>query len=159
MGGSKIFGVFWGKNPENRRFSGRGRGTQYRGFSTETPKTPKLQCTHFNLILSNPGEPRPPPRSSGTGWGRGNFFKIFGDGVGTGEGRFLGFFRGKNPENRRFSGWGRGKQFRGLGTYFGDLDNPNFRGIQGNFWGFPEKSPKLFFTLISFKCTLQMFCL
>ena len=111
------------------------------------------------IVTPIPGEPRPPPRSSGTGWGRGNFFKIFGDGVGTGEGRFLGFFRGKNPENRRFSGWGRGKQFRGLGTYFGDLDNPNFRGIQGNFWGFPEKSPKLFFTLISFKCTLQMFCL
>ena len=110
-------------------------------------------------VTPNPGEPRPPPRSSGLGWGRGELFKIFGDGVGTGEGKFLGFFRGKNPENRRFSGRGRGTQYRGLGAYFGDWGNPNFRGNPVNFWGFPEKSPKSFFTLISFKCTLQMFCL
>ena len=98
-----------------------------------------------------PGEPRPPPRSSGSGWGRGELFKIFGDGVGTGEGKFLGFFRGKNPENRRFLGRGRGTQYRGLGEYFGDWDNPNFGGNQGNFRGFPEESPKFFLP-----CKIQM---
>ena len=63
-----------------------------------------MYILEWAIVTPIPGEPRPPPRSSGTGWGRGELFKIFGDGVGTGEGKVLGFSGDKTPKITDFRG-------------------------------------------------------